>query len=284
MPESLTPEQVKRNLEELEAKIGELNAKIGNIAIDARMTPTQIDSVADKSVKCIAERFYLIPQKMAGWAIGATVVIIAATGWLGYKSALKGASDKLAEVGVTAGVKRIKEGAAEADKLLSGFAGVPVGTIVAWHKHPARHQNNDGPPGEPILGEPPAGWLECNGQVFDDKDSELYKRGMRKLPDLNAGTAQNDEPIAGRFLRGGKVSGVKQDATRVFLNPNFSIHAYPQHNVKGTNLDDDPVEVRPTINGKVGVDNAGGVIGFEGIKWAPVRPSNMSVVWIIRVR
>ncbi|MCP4129738.1 MAG: tail fiber protein [bacterium] len=63
----------------------------------------------------------------------------------------------------------------------------PVGSIQAWDKNLA---------GTPEI---PAGWVECDGQVVSDAGS-VYD-GLA-VPDLNSG---------GRFLRGGAVSGNWQD-------------------------------------------------------------------------
>ena len=68
-----------------------------------------------------------------------------------------------------------------------GFlSSLPVGSIIAWHKHLA---------GTPNL---PPGWAECNGLPVDDIDSPYH---LKTVPDLNG---------EGRFLRGAAISGEPQ--------------------------------------------------------------------------
>jgi hypothetical protein len=64
---------------------------------------------------------------------------------------------------------------------------VPVGSIMAWHKHFAN---------TPPL---PGVWAECNGQAINDAESPY--NGLN-VPDLNG--AQGGVPV---FLRGANASG-----------------------------------------------------------------------------
>ena len=64
-----------------------------------------------------------------------------------------------------------------------GGSGVPIGSIVAWHKSHA---------GTPAL---PDGWVECNGQSITDGDSPY---NGYSVPELN---------YSYRFLRGATASG-----------------------------------------------------------------------------
>ena len=75
----------------------------------------------------------------------------------------------------------------------------PVGSIIAWHKNM---------PGTPPL--PEGGpWVECNGQELDDPAYEGSRYYGKKLPNLN-------HQHGGLFLRGGRKSGTRQDASAVF--------------------------------------------------------------------
>ena len=68
----------------------------------------------------------------------------------------------------------------------------PIGTIFAWHKHFfEKKDNSDG-----YLSN---GWMECNGDIINDKDSPCYGQ---KVPNLNGER---------RFLRGGLMSGIIEE-------------------------------------------------------------------------
>ena len=139
----------------------------------------------------------------------------------------------------------------------------PIGTIVAWHKSKQ---------GTPAL---PSGWVECNGKPINDSDSPY---NGQNAPNLN-----ND----GRFLRGSNESGIEQNASRVAVTLETDKHTlyFDASNRHMTTLNSDfdvlyrlgPNE-RGTIK-KTSIDNAPGQI-YAG----RVRPVNMSVVWIIRIK
>ncbi len=156
----------------------------------------------------------------------------------------------------------------DVDGEIKGFGVVPIGSIIAWHKNP----NPNDP--DAVL-PPPDGWLECNGQVLP-LDSPLRDTGATNVPRLN----QSDDGYSGgRFLRGGTTSGTPQDATMVADNPKVGIHAFP-----GTvrNPDNIPTVPVPPPFGNVGVIQQSG-LGLQ-IPFAAVRPRNMSVVWIMRIK
>ena len=125
--------------------------------------------------------------------------------------------------------------------------GPPIGSIVAWDKNLT---------GTPAL---PSGWVQCDGQTLNDADSPL---NGQVIPNLN-GTA--------KFLRGSSVSGTMQNATII-----------------GDMMTQSGIQ--PTI---YNYDNSGstynawfatmfGTVGTQYYK--AVRPTNMSVVWIMRVK
>ena len=134
----------------------------------------------------------------------------------------------------------------------------PIGSIIAWHKDLA---------GVPAL---PDGWVECDGGTVSDADSPLNGQA---IPDLNTAVDYS----AGRFLRGGATSGELQAASRVFRSG-----AWSDYSASGVREGDGSViwsdtglTVSPVI--AVGPSSKPG----EGY---PVRPVNMSVVWIMRVK
>ncbi len=163
---------------------------------------------------------------------------------------------------------------------LEGGGVSPIGSIVAWHKSLA---------GTPPL---PDGWAECNGQVLIDADSPYH--GVA-LPDLNG---------AGRFLRGGGVSGWLQDDQmqghihdfmgRRTQSENSGEHYIMQEFPSDQHLppgliwgnDHRPISLVHrhyfTPEGDISLPTNGGYgaprMGDEN------RPINMSVVWIMRIK
>ncbi|MGA1841586.1 MAG: phage tail protein [bacterium] len=128
---------------------------------------------------------------------------------------------------------------------------VPVGTIVAWHKSL---------PGTPSL---PDGWLECNGQKVTDPGSPY---NGTNLPDLNSAEGY----FGGRFLRGNSKSGILQEATQIYQQTSSG------HDVSYKEHDGESNEERYACQ-------FGNNCKYNR-PWFKVRPVNMSVVWIMRVK
>jgi hypothetical protein len=144
----------------------------------------------------------------------------------------------------------------------------PIGTIQAWHKSLS---------GTPPL---PWGWMECNGQVVTDAESPY--NGVA-VPNLNAvfTTEAGVTSSAGRFLRGGSVSGVMSaDKTN-----NVSVIGSSGSN--GCGLCDAVVPQDGTfpIGNTPGYDrnnaNTSMRIRHRAVE---THPGNMTVVWIIRIK
>ena len=141
-----------------------------------------------------------------------------------------------------------------------GFGYVPLGTILPWHKNAG---------GSPLA--LPVGWAECNGAAVAVQQSgplDPDGNGMFTVPDLNGQK---------KFLRGLATSGVMeadqfQDHTHGFSGVSNV------WSVSGSG----PV----TFTSGAGVASAGFAIGAPdtGNHGAETRPTNMSVVWIMRVR
>ncbi len=139
----------------------------------------------------------------------------------------------------------------EVNGAISGFGVVPIGSIIAWHKSLT---------GTPAL---PLGWVECNGQVLSDPES-VYNG--QTIPNLNG---------EGRFLRGGSTSGVNQAATTVKTKDGYGDIGYPlANNVDGWVVPDGTSTWQATITS----------VASYNLRGAKVRPVNMSVVWIMRVK
>ncbi len=148
-----------------------------------------------------------------------------------------------------------------------GGGGDPLalGTIMAWHRDFA---------GAP---EVPEGWVECNGQVLDDPDSPYD--GL-VIPNLNG---------EGRFLRGGDSSGTMQDdqfqGHRHFRVPEGIHEAFLHPTPSGVHS--------MAAGGGTSYNGAGAgtvtgdpVDGTQGPirQGSETRPTNMSVVWIMKVK
>jgi hypothetical protein len=133
----------------------------------------------------------------------------------------------------------------------SGPGIVPIGTIVAWHK------SWDGTPSLP------EGWMECNGEKVTDPKSPY---NGRNLPNLNSAAGYP----GGRFLRGGSESGVTQEATQIYQQTSSG------HDVGYRDHDG---EIKKQGSAYQAKNNC-----KYDRPWFKVRPVNMSVVWVIRVK
>ncbi len=132
---------------------------------------------------------------------------------------------------------------------------VPIGTIMAW---------NNSMKGPPSL---PPNWREANGSIIFDTESPYYQS---KLPDLNGERY---------FLRGGGTSG------------NFEAQDWKSFSVGS--LENGGYVHNDVIIPKTGYNTQ---LIFGG-KWASpgshmrfkfddseIRPKNMSVIWIIKIK
>ena len=133
---------------------------------------------------------------------------------------------------------------------------VPIGSIIAWHK-----SFNDQIP-------LPSNWVECNGTVITDATSPYHNL---KVPNLNG---------ENRFLRGSAASGaVQEQSWKTF---SISSHSTPDTNAyrheitvpfSGTSF--------PFFGGQFGLPANAISFTWDG---SEVRPTNMSVVWIMRIK
>ncbi|MCP4137997.1 MAG: hypothetical protein GY754_43945 [bacterium] len=134
---------------------------------------------------------------------------------------------------------------------------VPVGAVIAWHKSFS---------GVPAM---PSNFVECDGSVISDADSTL---NGQTLPDLNG---------EGRFLRGASSSGTLQDDQVQDHTHNIPVWQRDDQKVFtslggmtswGWQADGSNNTTRPS-NGASGAQT-----GSE------TRPTNMSVVWVMRIK
>jgi hypothetical protein len=160
---------------------------------------------------------------------------------------------------------------------------VPVGGIIGWHK------SFTNVPALPASGK----WVECNGQVLADAGSAL---NGQTIPNLNGAAGGADSPghaaKVAMFLRGGETSGTgQQDA--------FQGH---EHRLRFANTTTVPAGTHDNSYGVLGAQNTGRELdefNAAGERWTSIetngingtprtanetRPSNMAVVWIMRVK
>ncbi len=149
----------------------------------------------------------------------------------------------------------------------------PIGSILAWHKNFAS---------TPPL---PDGWAECNGQTVSDVDSPY---SGQNLPNLNG---------EARFLRGATSSGTLQNDqlqahkhtdsghSHLFTRPRW----FSNETTSGdsmfygqTGAADNHDSWTNTGQAQIGdpVTSSGGSVRYG----SETRPSNMSVVWIMKIK
>ena len=138
--------------------------------------------------------------------------------------------------------------------LSAGYGIAPIGSVVAWHKNlPGTPQTHDG-------------WVECNGQTLADTSSPY---NGQVIPNLNGD---------GRFLRGGTISGTMQESSTINYRAEASGAGDPANPIVGNDdgyvLNDGSSDwYSPLINAAS--------FTLAGYK---IRPVNMSVIWLMRVK
>jgi len=156
---------------------------------------------------------------------------------------------------------------------------LPLGAIIAWHRDLDTRRPAPLPPG----------WVECNGQTLDDPESPYH--GLQ-LPNLNG---QPESEQRGVFLRGGPVSGVRQEDQLQSHKHDDRGH---RHNIKAVGGSGPTVQhwynlgvIPAPSGGTVPTETSHADLGNPTETQAgPVRhgtetrPVNMSVIWILKVK
>jgi hypothetical protein len=150
------------------------------------------------------------------------------------------------------------------------FGYVPIGSIIAWHKSIKETL------------ELPEGWVECNGQTIEDSESIFFNLAT---PDLNLNVYTG---FGGRFLRGGTSSGIYQEATQVAVileTDQFALYYDASgKNMSVYNTDADMVTATCGPSGRAAISLTNFSNPADQISAMRVRPVNMSVVWIMRIK
>ena len=140
---------------------------------------------------------------------------------------------------------------------------VPIGGMVAWHKDLS---------GVPSL---PDGWVECDGSAISDSESVL---NGQTAPNLNgdAGTGNG-----GRFLRGNSAV-----TTGTFTDDAFQDHTHRFDNGNSVRILEEGVAggSDTSAGGRASSIYVNTGNAFDGRTSTETRPSNMSVIWIMRIK
>lgn len=141
----------------------------------------------------------------------------------------------------------------------------PIGSIIAWHKSLS---------GVPAL---PEGWIECTNPTgtgtISVAGSPLNGQPIPSLNDTPSGFSGG-----GRFLRGGTTSGVIQLPSRFQVLNDWNHYQWDNTN----SIDYDSLSVQPTVQSMTPSIVSGPAPHPGSV--VSVRPMNMSVVWIMRVK
>jgi hypothetical protein len=163
--------------------------------------------------------------------------------------------------------------------LLGQNFGLPIGTILPWHKSLT---GSAGLPGE---------WVECNGQTLADTESPY---NGQTIPNLNGDGSGADSPDVARkaqmFLRGGTTSGTgseyaMEDHQHYIENPLME-YGYSRSMTDDGTSQENGIAFGTKINANI---FAGEITANQGAGPAPktdteTRPVNMTVVFIMKIK
>jgi hypothetical protein len=195
------------------------------------------------------EKYYLITRaKFLGYVIAAVVIaIVLVAGLARLYTNLGKASSLLREV--------------QRDKAV---ASLPVGSIIAWHK--------DMDTTKQLLLPTNQVWVECNGQTIDNGTYPHLPSAKITVPNLNG-----DQ----KFLRGNVKSGIMQPDDLKSHNHLLTTDGKEFYFISTPN----GAGVRGRNYEKVrGAHNYHAIKETSPIGGRETRPTNMSVVWIMRVQ
>ncbi len=169
----------------------------------------------------------------------------------------------------------------------SYLSSLPVGSIIAWHRDLLKDAAHL-----------PPGWTSCDGQKLDDPESILHGQ---TVPDLNG---------EGRFLRGGKESGIDQAdqmQSHSHDDPGHTHSDEGHYHLAATHSGSGPGQYEvgdrypsaydygeaapPTMSSSANIQPSETNLGNPAETdagpprhGAETRPINMSVIWIMKVR
>jgi hypothetical protein len=213
-------------------------------------------------VEKIEERLRALEIRVATVFAGGVVLLTCILGFFAYEKWLDIPSKVQAEFSAIVGMEKIKvieDMYKKAKDIGPIISLLPIGSIIPWHKSLSEEVKLT------------AQWKECDGSVVNDQDSPYNGKILPKL---------NQEYL---FLRGREVSGIyqEQDSTTIFIKGEKKAES------KGGPF---PYKHEDTLSRSKSAQV------FSG-KWEEpateltftfidkeVRPANMSVVWIIKIK
>ncbi len=139
---------------------------------------------------------------------------------------------------------------------------LPIGSITAWHKNFVKNHDL------------PNSWIECNGQTVSDQNSPLFGE---IVPNLNG---------EGLFLRGGVKSGTIQPQdwkTIKILSREVNSSGRDGRYTHGPINIPKNTDITKEIFAGYWKSNNANVLRFQFDK-SEIRPKNMSIVWIIKIK
>lgn len=232
-------------------------------------TNEDIKSLNEK-VTLLSKDHYLIPRSRLWHLSGgfiATLLAAGILGWGAYKSFIhdKSLETKRERAGVIVGeMESLKQQAK--DNMV--YSQMPIGTIIGWHKD-AEKRKGTSSKDSLIL---PKGWQVCNGEPILNDKSPFYGKDT---PNLNK---------EGVFLRGGNESGkeLPQSIPGLTMTSKDIVGGNYSHNVNIVYGEDN--STKGFYGGSFGVGgHPNNVLYFEYTNHE-IRPKNISVVWIMKIR
>ena len=243
-----------------------------------RLTSDDLDEIR----KDIKREYLLLRNKTVGFVIGGTIAFLATAGWLGYAATGEAVTATLADFRVQQMTEEFKKDADTARAIADDA--FPIGSIIAWHANILNAPDEDyHDPGFTLELRDDGAWLRCDGQLVIRNDygglfEDLPKHVKAiKLPNLN----KEDNR---RFLRGGQRSGDPEEASSIshgLVENDNRDFACLGVSVAPIDNELEPYEVKMSRHE---IKPTAGDVTLELLGRYDVRPINMSVVWIIRVK
>lgn len=208
------------------------------------------------------ERLTKLEHKMLVILTGGTVLFSCILAFFTYEKWLDIPAKVTAEFANTIGQEKLdllNSAAVKAKTIDSALSILPVGTILAWHKS---LENT------PVLS---SHWKECDGTRIEDPDSPYYNLDA---PDLNENAL---------FLRGSHESGLTEAQDWKALKI-ASTHIAAEGYTHGPTVVPKDVTESGHIFGGYWNSHPANSLYFSYDTEGEIRPINMRVTWIIKIK